>query len=304
MKSIINEIEKKITDRRRKHTYGVCEHAVALARKYGADEEKARQAALFHDLYKDISKEELAELVDLYGLDERYKDSLNLAHSKLAAAAMERDYGIDDRELLNAVSYHTTGRADMTMLEKIIYIADATEPGRSYPGVEALRALAETDIDAACFLAVKNTIEHLKAQNLFIDEDSVNAEKYFKKERDMKGHEEIKETAFAAAKFLDSKKAEDTVIIDIANKASFADYMVIASGNSERQIGNLADDLKDKLAESGIHAKNTEGEKTSGWLLIDFGDLIVNVLTKEMRQRYNIEKVWGDCDFINIGEEV
>ena len=63
-------------------------------------------------------------------------------------------------------------------------------------------------------------------------------------------------------------------------------------------------DLKDKLSENDIFAKNTEGEKSSGWILIDFGDLVVNILTKEMRQRYNIEKVWGDCDFINIVEGV
>lgn len=120
----------------------------------------------------------------------------------------------------------------------------------------------------------------------------------------MKVNENTKSIAFAAAKFLDEKKAEDIVIIDITGRAAFADYMIVSSGNSERQIGNLADDLKDKLAESDVIAKNTEGERSSGWLLIDFGDVIVNVLTKEMRQRYNIEKVWGDCEFIDLEGEI
>lgn len=120
----------------------------------------------------------------------------------------------------------------------------------------------------------------------------------------MKVNENTKRIAFAAAKFLDGRKAEDIVIIDIASRAAFADYMVVCSGNSERQIRNLADDLKDKLAEDGVFAKNTEGETSSGWLLIDFGDVIVNVFTNEMRQRYNIEKVWGDCAFINLEGEI
>ena len=106
--------------------------------------------------------------------------------------------------------------------------------------------------------------------------------------------------ALAAARALSDKKAEDIVIIDIASKASFADYMVLASGNSERQIGTLAEDVDDRLAADGIIAKNIEGQKTSGWMLIDFGDVVVSILTKEMRARYNIEKVWGDCEFINF----
>ena len=111
-----------------------------------------------------------------------------------------------------------------------------------------------------------------------------------------------KEYALLAGKVLSDKKAEDIVIIDIQEKAAFADYFVICSGNSERQITTLADEMEDRLAEEGLPVKSIEGRHGSGWILMDFGDIIVNLFTREMRERYSIEKVWGDCQFLE-GEE-
>lgn len=112
-----------------------------------------------------------------------------------------------------------------------------------------------------------------------------------------------KEIALLATKVLDQKKAQDIVCIDISVKSSFADYFVLASGNSERQIKSLSDDIDDEFAKNQLFAKNIEGQASSGWILMDYGDVIVNVLTTEMRQRYNIEKVWGDCEFLELDLE-
>ena len=111
-----------------------------------------------------------------------------------------------------------------------------------------------------------------------------------------------KEMAFFAARNLDTKKAEDVQIIDIANKSGFADYFVICSGTSERQINSLIDDVEDAFAKEGLFAKSIEGKNGSGWVLMDFGDVIVNLFTREMREKYSIEKVWGDCQFIEAEE--
>jgi ribosome-associated protein len=111
-----------------------------------------------------------------------------------------------------------------------------------------------------------------------------------------------REIAMKAAAVLLSKKALDVVIIDIAEKSSFADYFVIASGGSERQVGTLADELEDQFAKEGILTRSVEGKKASGWILMDYGDVIVNIFTVEQRDRYNIEKVWSDCSFIEIEE--
>ena len=113
------------------------------------------------------------------GLPKRYMDNPNLAHGKIAAIIMERDYGISDSDILNAVSFHTTGRPAMSLLEKIIYIADAIEPNRSYPGVEEVREAAFKDLDEACLLSLNRTIEYVREQGNFLDEDTLDARDYF-----------------------------------------------------------------------------------------------------------------------------
>ena len=111
-----------------------------------------------------------------------------------------------------------------------------------------------------------------------------------------------REYALLAAKTLSDKKAQDVVIIDIQEKAAFADYFVICSGTSERQINSLIDDVEDAFAKEGLFAESIEGKNGSGWVLMDFGDVIVNLFTREMREKYSIEKVWGDCQFIEAEE--
>ena len=113
---------------------------------------------------------------------------------------------------------------------------------------------------------------------------------------------ENKSFALLAAKTLDDKKALDILVIDIMEKAAFADYLVIATGNSDRQVGALVDEVEDRFAKEGLLVKNIEGRQNSGWVLMDFGDIIVNIFTKEMREKYNIEKVWGDCSFLELEE--
>lgn len=112
-----------------------------------------------------------------------------------------------------------------------------------------------------------------------------------------------KEIALKAGTILQNKKAIDVVIIDIKEKSSFADYFVIASGGSERQVGTLADEIEDQFAKEGILTRSVEGKNSSGWILLDFGDVIVNIFTVEQRERYKIEKIWSDCEFITIDED-
>ena len=109
-----------------------------------------------------------------------------------------------------------------------------------------------------------------------------------------------KDYALLAGKFLSDKKAKDIVIIDIQGKATFADYFVLCSGTSERQINTLADQLEDAMYDKGLEVRAIEGKNASGWILMDFGDMIVNLFTEEMREKYSIEKVWGDCQFIEV----
>lgn len=179
IEAIKEYIEKHLSEKRRVHTEGVRKTAVELARLYGADEKKAETAALFHDMYRGLSAEILNGYVKQLGLDDKYLNNCNLAHGKIAAVAMQEDFGIQDPDILNAVSYHTTGRPGMSKLEKIIYIADAIEPNRDYPGVEQLRKAAFQNLDKACLMSLSNTIEFVTANGNFLDEETILAKEYF-----------------------------------------------------------------------------------------------------------------------------
>lgn len=169
-----------MTEKRRIHTYAVAEEAKRLAQRYGEDMDKAEVAALFHDFFRGVTEKALNGYVRQLGLAPVYLDNANLAHSKIAAFIMERDYHIKDQDIINAVSYHTTGRADMSRLEKIIYLADAIEPNRSYPGIDEIRELACLDLDKACLLSLEHSIDYVNCRGLYLDQDTVKARDYLK----------------------------------------------------------------------------------------------------------------------------
>lgn len=173
--SIKTYIEKNFSEKRKVHTEGVRQTAVKLALKYGADVGKAETAALFHDMFRGVPEDVLNYYVKHLGLDDKYMNNSNLAHGKIAAIIMERDYDVKDTDIINAVSYHTTGRAGMSLLEKIIYIADAVEPNRRYPGVEQLRAVLDEDLDKACLLSLNRTIDYVTGLGNFLDPDTICA---------------------------------------------------------------------------------------------------------------------------------
>ena len=161
---ILKFVDETLTDKRKTHTAGVRDMALKLCDIYGADKEKVEIAALCHDLYRGKSIEELNNLVRKYNLGDEYIDNPNLAHGKIAAA----------------VSFHTTGRPAMSQIEKIIYISDAIEINRKpYPNLEKIRELALTDLNKACEMSLKNTINFLNELNKTIDEDTLDAYRYF-----------------------------------------------------------------------------------------------------------------------------
>ena len=106
--------------------------------------------------------------------------------------------------------------------------------------------------------------------------------------------------AEAIAKVLSDKKGMDVAVIDISPKASFSDFFVLASGGSDRQVAALVESVEDLMEPQGVFPKSVEGRKTSGWILMDYGDVVVNVMTPEMREKYNIERIWGDCELTEV----
>lgn len=162
--------------RRIPHVLGTEQEAVRLAERYGGDVEKARVAALLHDCTKRLDMEEQLALCKQYGirLDALERQALKLLHSKTGAAIARDVFGVDD-EIYGAIWYHTTGRANMTKLEKIIYLADYIEPSRNFPGVDKLRKVCYEDLDKGLLLGLEMTIEEMTAMGNPVHHATVEA---------------------------------------------------------------------------------------------------------------------------------
>ena len=162
--------------RRIAHIQGTEETAAQLARCYGADETQARRAAILHDITKYKSQAEQLQLADKYGmmLDEQTRSSKKLIHAKTGAAIAAADYGAEPA-VADAIAWHTTGRANMSLLEKIIYLADYIEPNRDFEGVETVRALAGESLNAAVLKGLEQTIEELEEKGAAVHGDTLAA---------------------------------------------------------------------------------------------------------------------------------
>ena len=152
-----------LKNKRIPHVLGTEQEAIRLAERYGADVEKARVAALLHDCTKKLNMEEQLELCGRYGiqLDELEQKALKLLHAKTGAAIAREVFGMP-QEVYDAIYWHTTGKGNMTLLEKILYVADYMEPNRDFEGVERLRELAYSDLDAAVLLGCEMSIQDIE----------------------------------------------------------------------------------------------------------------------------------------------
>ena len=158
-----------MADKRLRHTLGVRDTAVELAAIHGVSMQAAALAAMLHDLAKPLPLARMRALAAEYGLDlpQEITDDGNLLHGPLAAAIAERELGVRDEGVLSAIACHTTGKKGMTDLDKVLFIADAIEPGRAdYPGLDEMRRLAKTDLTAAVLLSMRRTKEYVLARQL------------------------------------------------------------------------------------------------------------------------------------------
>jgi len=156
------------------HTISVAMTAASLAMRYHFDSpDRAQIAGLLHDCAKCIDNEEKMALCSQYDiiLNEYEQKNYGLIHAKLGAEIASDKYGVLDREILDAIRTHTTGAPNMTMLQKIIYVADYIEPNRDdiIPHIESIQTLAFTDIDEAVAVISKNTLDYLESKGKEID---------------------------------------------------------------------------------------------------------------------------------------
>ena len=173
---IIELIRSKLELRRFQHSLNVAESARYLAEKYGGDAGKAYTAGLLHDIMKNSSPEEQLGVITEAGIELLPEERANrkLWHAIAGAAYIRKVMGIDDRELYLAVRYHTTGRANMTLLEKIVYLADYISAERDYKDVDVMRKLCDESMDEAVLYALEFGIPDLVRRGSVIHPDSLD----------------------------------------------------------------------------------------------------------------------------------
>jgi len=186
----IKEIKKilsvELPKHRFKHSKGVAQTARCLAMRYEYDLDTAFLAGLLHDCAQSIPSNDqilLCEEFDIPLSDEERAIGGSVIHQKLGAYYAKNKYGINDKDILNAIGFHTTGHADMSILEKIIFTADYIEPGRNEaPNLTEIRKLAFVDIDQAVYKICTDTIDYLKSNNYPVFSKTIETMNYYKKE--------------------------------------------------------------------------------------------------------------------------
>ncbi len=180
LEQLQEQVKKQLPPTRYEHTLGVVRTSEILAQKYQVLLESAQVAALLHDIAKYLPNNELKEKLIVANEMEYLSYSPLVWHAPVGAIIAQKFYGIIDQEILNAIKYHTTGRPAMTILEKIIFLADYIEPSRTQPGVDEIRNLACQDLNKAVAKTLANTIAYLKQKSSAdIHPDTMAAYEYY-----------------------------------------------------------------------------------------------------------------------------
>jgi len=160
---ILTRLSKMLSPKRLQHSIGVSKTAEEMAERFGGDKVKAGLAGLLHDAAREVPVADLLPRAQAFGIvvSDIEKAEPILLHAPISAKLAESKFDIHDAEILQAIFLHTTGGAHMSLLDKIIYLADVIEPGRNFGGLEEIRAMAHSDLDKALLLALDQSIAYI-----------------------------------------------------------------------------------------------------------------------------------------------
>ena len=292
----VAKLRTYLTPERFSHTYYVVKRGLELASE--DEREKVFVACLLHDCAKYILPDDYGK----YGFSKPSDMPDSVVHSFLGAEVAKRDFGVTDEDTLNAIAYHTTGRPNMSRLEKIVYIADKTEDTRPYPMshlkrgtldemfvkclVEAYEVCLERHCDSVCSLS-EQTIEY------YCNIDR-NTDDTIQREIDMAKSTTAEKTVQDICQALAAKQATDIKIVDISGVSDLADYFVICSGRSVPQVKAIFEHLEEQLENQQRFALRKEGQTEGRWIAVDYGDVIVHIFHKDTRDIYALDTLWNN----------
>ena len=258
------------------HSIGVKDLAVELCKKFNIDPIKGEIAALFHDYYRYEDNDTLISLMDKKDY-ETYKD-MPWGYHGLAAGNKIKDFGIKDIDIINAIKYHTLGRKNMSMLEKIIYVSDFCEINRTHEGSKEVRDLVLTDFNKAFLLTLEYTYKHTKDLNV-------------KELLDYYGGLNMKELELVVSE-IDKLNMQNIKVYDLSNRSPLFDYVVIASATNDRQANAIIKNLRELELKGDIQIKGIE-DQDDAWILLDLKDIIVHIFNEETRAYYGLDEIYS-----------
>ena len=305
-------LKARMNAHRYEHSLNVAARAVFLAERNGADPERAYFAGLVHDICKGIPLEEQHAIIEKAGivLDEDTEKSPALWHAVAGSVYIQTELSVTDEDIIRAVRYHTTGRGGMSLLEKVLYMADLTSADRNYPDADYTRSLTDKSLAEGLAYGVRWLVNDLKNKGLPTGNDTAALFEEMKSviihDDERKNNMESKELAIRIAKILDSKKAIDIRVLKICDISALGDYFIIASASNKSHVQSLSDELDFTLGhENGIKPKRVEGYSSASWILMDYESVIVHIFHEETREFYSLERLWSDAkvEEIDFSEE-
>lgn len=304
---VLSFIEKSLPAERLGHSLSVARETLRLCRVAGEEREEALyQAALLHDLTRRKSTEEQRELLSRFGEslspeDERCPAAL---HGRTAALLAREAFDLDPY-VADAIACHTTGRERMTLADEILFFADYIEETRVHKACrEAAQrfygslpedpAAARRHLSLSVTETLQNILSHLEEEGRPIHSESRRS--LAARMEQTKGIFMTPiEKAKKIASVLDEKKGRDVQILQVTEQTVLCDFFVIATATSSTHLKALCDEVEYRLREEdGITAYRTEGYQSTGWILADFGDVIVHLFDAASRDFFKLEKLWQE----------
>ena len=323
------EIKKRLNVERFSHTLGVEREAAALGELYLPQSlDELRVAALLHDVTKTGKGEEQVALCQTLGIvpTEDERKAPQVLHGKTAAALIPIQFPqFATPRVLSAVANHTTGNRGMSTFDMIIFLADYIEPTREHEICQKTRELfwnvtpdilyTEKHLKEIVLVVLENTIAHLKAKKMVIDERTLATYQWLLEDlgvclsqgdnMEEKNYEvpiESKEMTEQLVALLYKKGASNIVAYFVGDDTTLTDYHIIASARSTTHARAMADDLDYEMSKVGIEKRAIEGKDGGAWVLLDFYSVIVHIFEPSQREFYNLERLQKQANAVDISD--
>lgn len=177
--SIVEKLQNNLSKKRFAHSIGTADMAKELAFIYNGNQEKAYLAGLLHDCAKNLDNQQLLKILENEGYSTNFLQCTKILHAPVGAIIAKRDYNITDKGVLGAIKYHCYGKADMSLLEKIVFVADKIEINREFEDIEMLREIAKKDLDEALLNSLTFSVNNIMKKGYFLYKDTIKAKEYY-----------------------------------------------------------------------------------------------------------------------------